>query len=380
MKNFISEDDIEQAILAKLQEPSFQYDIIQCDADPSKREDLNDGTGRTSKSQCVLPQIMYEAIFRLNSNIEAEVLNKIIRDLCQDYSAKDITAVNYELYRKIRNGIKVNIRRNGKADFDFVKLVDFKHPENNIFTAVSQMWIRGNVYYRRPDVLIFINGMPMVFIELKNSVVKVKEAYNDNLTNYKKDIPNLFAFNQICVLSNGLETRLGAYSATYEYFFEWLKVESEKEKVDRDALRKVSQAEDSSIKYFMEGLLNKHTLIDYIENFILFQNGEHKIIAKNHQYLGVNNLIEAVKNRQSLHGKLGVFWHTQGSGKSFSMVMFVRKVRKSMEGNFTFLVVTDRDDLDKQIVKNFVRTEVIGKNEECQPKNGKQLREYLSGN
>ncbi|SDZ84711.1 type I restriction endonuclease subunit R [Selenomonas ruminantium] len=380
MKNFISEDDIEQAILTKLRKPSFDYDIIQCDADPAKRDDLHDGTGRTSKSQCVLPEVMEQAIFRLNPNIDAENLNKVIRELCQDYSSKDIVTANYELYRKIRNGIKVNIKRNGKTDFDFVKLVDFRQPENNIFTAVSQMWIRGKVYYRRPDVLIFINGMPMVFIELKNSIVKVKEAYNDNLTNYKKDIPNLFAFNQICVLSNGLETRLGAFCATYEYFFEWLKVDSEKEKVDRDALRKVFQAADSSIRYFIEGLLDKRHLIDYIENFILFQNGAHKIIAKNHQYLGVNNLVEALKNRQSLQGKLGVFWHTQGSGKSFSMVMFVRKVRKTIEGNFTFLVVTDRDDLDKQIVKNFVRTEVIGKNEECQPKTGKQLREYLTGN
>ncbi len=380
MGSFISEDDIEQAILAKLQEPSFKYDILKCDPDPAKREDLNDGTGRTSKSQCVLPEVMRTAIFRLNPNIDADVLNKIIRELCQDYSAKDIETANYELYRKIRNGIKVNVRRNGKADFDFVKLVDFRQPENNTFTAVSQMWIMGNVYWRRPDVLVFINGMPMVFIELKNSIVKVKEAYNDNLTNYKKDIPNLFAFNQICVLSNGIETRLGAYCATYEYFFEWLKVESEKEKVDRNELKEVSKAENSSIKYFIDGLLNKSNLVDYIENFILFQNGGNKIIAKNHQYLGVNNLIEALKNRQDLQGKLGVFWHTQGSGKSFSMVMFVRKVRKTMEGNFTFLIITDREDLDNQIVKNFIRTEVIGKNEECQPKNGKQLREYLTGN
>ena len=380
MKNFISEDDIEQAILAKLQEPSFKYDILKCDPDPAKREDLNDGTGRTSKSQCVLPEVMRTAIFRLNPNIDADILNNIIRELCQDYSAKDIATANYELYRKIRNGIKVNVRRNGKADFDFVKLVDFRQPENNTFTAVSQMWIMGNVYWRRPDVLVFINGMPMVFIELKNSIVKVKEAYNDNLTNYKKDIPNLFAFNQICVLSNGIETRLGAYCATYEYFFEWLKVESEKEKVDRNELKEVSKAENSSIKYFIDGLLNKSNLVDYIENFILFQNGGNKIIAKNHQYLGVNNLIEALKNRQDLQGKLGVFWHTQGSGKSFSMVMFVRKVRKTMEGNFTFLIITDREDLDNQIVKNFIRTEVIGKNEECQPKNGKQLREYLTGN
>jgi type I restriction enzyme R subunit len=272
------------------------------------------------------------------------------------------------------------VRRNGKPDFDFVKLVDFDHPKNNTFTAVSQMWIQGKVYYRRPDILVFINGMPMVFIELKNSIVKVAEAYNKNLKDYLKDIPNLFAFNQICVLSNGLETKLGAFNATYDYFFEWLKVYSEKEELHRDQLLLADTVEDSSVRLFVDGLLDKERLIDYIENFILFQNQSVKIIAKNHQFLGVNNLMESVKNRKELGGKLGVFWHTQGSGKSYSMVMFARKVKRKIPGNFTFLIITDRDDLDTQIHKNFVRTEVIGAKDECQPKNGKQLREYLQTN
>lgn len=140
---------------------------------------------------------------------------------------------------------------------DFVKLVDFDRPENNTFTAVSQMWIQGRVYWRRPDVLIFINGLPMVFVELKNSIVKVEEAYNDNLKNYLRDIPNLFAFNQICVLSNGLETRLGAFNATYNHFFEWLKVNSEKERPDRQALKEAGTVGESSVRYFIDGLLRK---------------------------------------------------------------------------------------------------------------------------
>lgn len=230
------------------------------------------------------------------------------------------------------------------------------------------MWIQGRVYYRRPDILIFVNGMPLVFIELKNSIVKVEEAYNKNLKDYMRDIPNLFAFNQICVLSNGLETKLGAFNATYDYFFEWLKVDSEKEKLDREAILAADNVKDSSVRYFVDGLLNKDRLIDYIENFILFENQRIKIIAKNHQYLGVNNLMESVGNRKELNGKLGVFWHTQGSGKSYSMVMFARKVKRKVAGNFSFLVITDREDLDTQIHKNFVRTEVIGSKEECQPK------------
>ena len=177
------------------------------------------------------------------------------------------------------------------------------------------------------------------------------------------------------MLSNGLETKLGAFNATYDYFFEWLK-EDEKEKLNREAILN----EGNSIKYFIKGLLKKENLIDYIENFILFQNQTVKIIAKNHQYLGVNNLFGSVLNREKLQGKLGVFWHTQGSGKSYSMVMFARKVSRKINGNFSFLVITDREDLDTQIHKNFVRTEVIGNKEECQPKDSSQLRKYLQTN
>lgn len=188
MRNFISEDDIEQAILQKLEGDPFQYGILRCDPSPDKRELLPDGTGRSSKKECVLPLILREALARLNPDIPGEKLEEIARDLCRDFSATDMTATNYKYYNQIRNGIKISLRRNGKEDFDFVKLVDFDRPENNTFTAVSQMWIQGRVYWRRPDVLIFINGLPMVFVELKNSIVKVEEAYNDNLKNYLRDI------------------------------------------------------------------------------------------------------------------------------------------------------------------------------------------------
>lgn len=380
MRNFISEDDIEQAILSKIKAEPFCYDIIVCDADPAKRDDLNDGTGRTSKKECILPVILEKSLRKINPNVAEKHIKRIAKDLSHDYTGTDIVATNYKLYNQIRNSIKITVRKNGKDDFDFVKLIDFEHPENNTFTAVSQMWIQGKVYYRRPDILVFINGLPMVFIELKNSIVKVEEAYNKNLKDYLRDIPNLFAFNQICVLSNGLETKLGAFNATYDYFFEWLKVYSEKEHLNREQLLLADAAENSSVRQFVDGLLDKNRLIDYIENFIMFQNQSIKIIAKNHQYHGVNNLMESVYNRQELQGKLGVFWHTQGSGKSFSMVFFARKVKRKIPGNFTFLIITDREDLDTQIHKNFVRTEVIGPKDECQPKDGKQLREYLQTN
>lgn len=375
MANFITEDMIEQAILKKLGEPEFGYDIVICDASPDKKEDLDDGTGRSEKTECVLPCVLEESLCRINPGIPSDKIQSVIKELTTDFSDSDLVAKNYELYNKIRNYIKIPLIKNGKEDFAFVKLIDFDNPKNNTFTAVSQMWIKGRYNWRRPDVIIFINGLPLVFIELKNGIVKVEEAYQKNLKSYIKDIPNLFAFNQICVLSNGFETRLGAFNATYDYFFEWLK-QKEGERLDRKAISESG----ISAEYFVDGLLHKATLIDYIENFILFENKSIKIIAKNHQFLGVNNLMESVHNRKELNGKLGVFWHTQGSGKSYSMVMFARKVRRKVEGNFTFLVITDRDDLDTQIYKNFVRTEVVGNKEECQPKNGEQLREYLKKN
>lgn len=380
MRNFISENDIEQAILEKLKEKPFEYDVIVCDASLNGRDKLNDGTERSSKKECVLPAVLKCALKKLNPNIEDEYIERTVKDLRRDFTGTDIVATNYKLYQQIRNGIKISVRRNGRDDFGFIKLVDFENPENNTFTAVSQMWMQGKMYFHRPDIMVFVNGLPMVFIELKNSIVKVEEAYNKNLKSYIGDMPNLFAFNQICALSNGLETKLGAFNASYDFFFEWLKVNSEKESPNREQLAEANNAKDSSVRFFVDGLLDKNRLIDYIENFILFDNQTTKIIAKNHQYLGVNNLMESVKNRKELQGKLGVFWHTQGSGKSYSMVMFARKVRRKLKGNFTFLVITDRVDLDTQIHKNFVRTEVIGQKEECQPKNSRQLREFLKTN
>ncbi len=375
MPNFITEDMIEQAILDKLDAAPFDYDIVRCDPSPDMREVLPDGTGRSVKTECVLPCVLADSLRRLNPDVPAEKLASVIRDLTADFSDADLVQKNYELYNKLRNSVQVPVLKDGKEDFALVRLLDFDRPENNVFTAVSQMWIKGRYNWRRPDILIFVNGLPLVFIELKNSIVKVEEAYQKNLKSYLKDIPNLFAFNQICVLSNGLETRLGAFNATYDYFFEWLRT-AEGERIDRKAISESGV----SAERFVDSLLRPDALLDYVENFILFENKSVKIIAKNHQFLGVNNLMESVYRRKELKGKLGVFWHTQGSGKSYSMVMFARKVQRKMPGNFTFLVITDREDLDGQIFKNFVRTEVIGSKEECQPKNGAQLRTYLQSN
>lgn len=375
MKSFISEDDIEQAVCNRLSQPEYGWKRIECDARVEAQNEVLI-TGRANPSECILPDILLASLKRINPQIEETVLQNIVHDLRKDFTGTDMVDTNYSLYQKIRNGIKVPIRKNGKEDFDIVKLIDFDAVLLNDFHCVNQMWIKGHYRYRRPDVLLFVNGLPVVFIELKNSTVKIEEAYNKNLMSYRQDIPNIFAFNQICVLSNGLQTKIGAWGSKFEFFFEWLRVDDEKEKLNREQI----EEHGLSVTNLIDGLFRKKRLLDYIENFVFFDNKRIKIIAKNHQYLGVNNLMKSVRNREKLNGKLGVFWHTQGSGKSYSMVMFVRKVKRKLHGNFTFLVITDREDLDDQIHKTFVRTEVIGNKEECQPKNSTQLRDFLRTN
>ena len=375
MKSFISEDDIEQSICNRLTQAEYGWKRIECDARVEAQDDVST-TGRANPSECILPNVFLDALKRLNPQVPEDILKGILQDFRKDYTGTDMVDTNYSLYQKMRNGIKVQVRKNRKEDFEIVRLFDFDCPDRNDFHCVNQMWIKGHYRYRRPDVLLFVNGLPVVFIELKNSTVKIEEAYNKNLTSYRKDIPNIFAMNQICVLSNGLQTKMGAWNSNYEFFFEWLRVDDEKEKLDREQI----ENHGLSITNLIDGLFRKERILDYIENFIFFDNKRIKIIAKNHQYLGVNNLMESVKNRERLNGKLGVFWHTQGSGKSYSMVMFVRKVKRKLHGNFTFLVITDREDLDTQIHKTFVRTEVIGPKEECQPKNSTQLRDFLRSN
>ena len=375
MKSFISEDSIERAICDRLSLREYGWKRIECDPSPDAMDEVA-ATGRANSSECILPEILLSSLKRINPQIGEDLLKDVVRDLRKDYTGTDMIDTNYRLYNLIRNGVKVRVNRNGREDFDIVRIIDFEKPANNDFHCVNQMWIKGHFCYRRPDVLLFVNGLPMVFIELKNSTVKIEESYNKNLVSYRKDIPNIFAFNQICVLSNGMQTKLGAWSSGYEFFFEWLRVDDEKEKIDRKEI----EEHGLSVTNLIDGLLRKERLIDYIENFIFFDNKRVKVIAKNHQFLGVNNLMKSVENREKLDGKLGVFWHTQGSGKSYSMVMFVRKVRRKLSGNFTFLVITDREDLDAQIYKTFVRTEVIGAKEECQPKDSTQLRDFLRSN
>jgi len=338
---------------------------------------LNDGSNRPTKQEVVFPEILKEKTVSLNKGIPEKVVDEAISLLTKPRYAMSPVLANREVYNLIRNGISVEYENeDGRTVHESVKVIDFKNSKNNDYLAVTQLWIKGERYPRRPDIIIYINGLPLVFIELKNSNVKVRNAYDDNMTNYKKDIPQLFQYNAFCIISNAIETKVGSFSAGWEHFFNWFRVDDEKEKIDRERLER----EGTSLERAVSGLLAKDKLLDYIENFIIYHNETSKIVAQNHQFIGVNKAIVSFSDREKKEGKLGVFWHTQGSGKSFSMIFLSRKIFRKFAGNYTFVIITDRDDLDGQIYRNFLNTDTVKKNEAAQPKNSAEMREFLSRN
>lgn len=382
MPNIISEDDIEQALLQRLQH-LCGYNILYCFT--AQPDDLNDGSGRSDKREVILADRLRAAMQRLNPGVPVVAQEQAVAMLLQPRLAMSLIKANREMDGLIRDGVPVEYEATngpdvGKRVTERVRVIDFEafHPDagRNEYLAVSQLWVRGELGYRRPDVLLYVNGLPLVFIELKNSNVKLKAAYDDNLTNYKAELPQLFAANALCLLSNGIETKVGSVSAEWEHFFGWLRVDDEKEVLDRAALKDSSL----SIELAVKGLLAPARLLDYVENFIVFYRDTSKIIAQNHQFIGVNNAFEAFTQREALAGRLGVFWHTQGSGKSFSMMFYTRKVFRKLSGNFTFVVVTDRDDLDGQIYRNFLHTGTVAPKDDVRPRDSAHLREMLGKN
>lgn len=374
MPNIISEDQIEKAAVSLLAQ-TYGYRTINCYT--ADLENLNDKSNRSTKNEVAFKDILKATAIKLNSEIPESVIDQAIEALTARRVAMSPILANKEVYNLIRNGVPVQFENSqGKTENGSVRVIDFENPENNDFCAVTQLWIKGDLYPRRPDILIYINGLPLVFIELKNSNVKLKNAFDDNLCNYKHDIPLLFNYNAFCVLSNGLETRVGSITSGYEHFFRWLRPDDEAEKVDRHSI----EQDGTSLERMLHGIFPKDRLLDYIENFILYHKDSVKIVAQNHQFIGVNKAIESFSERQQRKGKLGVFWHTQGSGKSFSMIFLARKIFHKFFGNYTFVIITDRSDLDTQIYRNFLNTETVKKNEAALPKNSSEMRDFLGRN
>lgn len=373
MPNFISEDAIEQAILKRFQQ--FDYDLLNCHT--SDADDLNDRSGRSDKREVIFGERLKEAALRLNKGIPESAIDDALAILTDKRHAMSAIAANREIDCLLRDGIPVEFDdAQGQPQHERIRVIDLTTPENNRFLAVSQLWIKGERGFRRPDVLLYVNGIPLVFIELKNSNIKLRTAYDDNLTTYRKEIPQLFLFNAFCILSNAIETKVGSVTAGWEFFFNWLRVDDEKEKVDRERIRK----DGTSLELAVAGVCAPDKLLDYLENFIIYHKETDKIIGQNHQFIGVNNAFDVFQERGGKQGKLGVFWHTQGSGKSFSMIFYVRKIFRKLAGNFTFVIITDREDLDGQIYRNFLNTGTVQKHEAARPKNSEEMRKFLGQN
>lgn len=333
-----------------------------------------DGTfGRKSYREILLVRYFRAALKRLNPWMSEAQMSEAQSAMEKRLSTSSLLQVNEEKYFLIRDGIPVTVKRpNGQTETRKAAVIDFQHPENNAFLAIKELKIHGDLYRRRTDIVGFVNGLPLLFVELKKNTVDVQNAYEDNYTDYLDTIPHLFYYNAFLMLSNGTEARVGTLGSKYEFFHEWKRLE-EKEQGS------------VALETMLHGICQKAHFLDLLENFILFDhsNGNTaKILARNHQYLGVNEAVKAYEARKLNDGKLGVFWHTQGSGKSYSMIFLAQKIRRKFAGSPTIVVLTDREELNKQISDTFENCGLLGKSKSSQfmATSGDDLVSKLKGN
>ena len=351
------------------------------------KESFGDGStlGRLNKKEVVIKTIFFEKLKQFNPGLPDQAYNQAYEKLLEESITKSLGEINYEKYLLLRNGIPVDfINEKGEQIKNrTLKVFDFDNVERNNFLAVRQLWIQGKSNReRRPDIIGFVNGIPLLFIELKAAHRKLENAYNDNFTDYKDVIPKLFYYNAFVVLSNGIESRIGSITGKYQHFHEWKRITEEDEGI-------------VALDRIIIGVCEKSRFLDLFENFILFDDSLGKVvklIARNHQFIGVNKAIDNIKAKEELYRqgkisleekqKLGVFWHTQGSGKSYSMVFFCQKIHHKFTGSYTFLIVTDRNELDTQIYGTFSGVGAVpklkaGSKDSLKANSGKHLKELL---
>ncbi len=311
--------------------------------------DLN--STRESTSSVVLKNRLRKQIKTINPSIPEEALNLAIRQLISTQSP-NLIEDNYQLHQQLVDGVQVEYEQNGEQVGRFVKPIDFENPENNDWLITTQFTVQvGDNPRRRPDLVVFINGLPIGVLEFKNPTdpkATLENAYDQVNSRYRNDISPLFRYNEIIGLSDLTEARIGCLDAGWQWYRPWRYLETEGD--ERDDLPEQ--------EVLLRGVFDKERLLDLIENFIVFTDTDGqpvKMLSGYHQFYGVRNAFDSAKRTQGDDlGRIGVYWHTQGSGKSLSMLYFVRKIRRSQEfGNPTFVVVTDRNELDEQIMHTF---------------------------
>ena len=325
--------------------------------------------GRDSQSEPVLGHRLSDALRALNPGLPKSALDDAAEQLVQDRSAMERVRANREVYALLREGAKVEVAGDdGERQMVMVRFVDWDRASANDWLAVSQFWISGDMYNRRADVVLFANGIPLVLVELKVSHKNVRDAFDGNLRDYRDTVPHLFWFNAFVMLSNGGDTLVGSTFADWGHFAEWKKINSEG---DQGVV---------SLETALKGTCQPQRLLDLVGNFVAFMErpgGLVKALAKNHQFFGVNNSLDALREVGRREGRLGVFWHTQGSGKSLSMLWFTQKVLRKEAGNWTFVMVTDRAELDDQLYGDFADCGVITAGQRVHAETSAHLRELL---
>ena len=329
--------------------------------------------GRKSYHEVLLVRHFCKALKALNPWMTEKQLAEAVERMTERMSSQTLMQINEEKYQYIKDGIPVTrTKPNGETEEVKAKVIDFASPQKNEFLCVRELWVYGALYRRRADIVGFVNGIPLLFMELKNHDVEVVDAFNKNYRDYLDTIPQLFYHNAFIMFSNGLEARVGTIDSKWEFFHEW---------------KRLNETEAGSIELptMLRGICKKENFLDLLENFILYDHSDGrtvKILSRNHQYLGVNQAVEKYRNRELENGKLGVFWHTQGSGKSYSMLFLAQKIRRKFAGSPTIVVLTDREELNKQISDTFENCGMLGnvKASKFIAQSGEDLITKLKGN
>lgn len=356
MKNSFTEADYENSVLDLFREMNYDY-VYGPNIERNLRSPLYD-------------DILEESLYRINPNCNDKAIIDALYKL-RNFENVDLVTKNKVFMDYLQNGIPVKYQENGEETSTIVYLVDYEHVENNSFIVANQ-WTFIENCNKRPDILIFLNGMPIILIELKSpsrEETNSSEAYRQ-IRNYMKEIPSMFIYNAICVLSDQLISKAGTITSGENRYMEWKTVDGNYE-----------DTQYASFDTFFLGMFEKSRLLDIIKNFICFSNDgkqDIKILAAYHQYFAVNKAIKSTIRATETDGKAGVFWHTQGSGKSLSMVFYAHLLQDALNSP-TIVVITDRNDLDDQLYGQFVKCIDFLRQKPEHARSREHLKEWLGG-